>query len=107
MKLFPLQLAWVGPAVVLLATATVVPAPAPAAAQAAPADKVQFNRDVRPILSDTCFKCHGFDKNARKAELRLDVRAEAVTPRGEGDKRLTPIAPGDLAHSEIWKRISA
>src|SRR5688500_2705926 len=66
--------------------------------------RVQFNRDVRPILSDTCFKCHGFDKNARKAELRLDVRAEAIVPR-HGDNHLTPIVPGDPAHSEVWKRI--
>ena len=75
------------------------------AAEAPPAGRVQFNRDVRPILSDTCFKCHGFDKAARKAELRLDVRAEAVTPRG-GD-RLVPIVPGDAARSEIWRRIVA
>src|SRR5688572_30583920 len=65
--------------------------------------KVEFNRDVRPLLSDTCFKCHGFDKNARKADLRLDVRQEAVTAR-DG---VTPIAPGDLAASEAWRRITS
>jgi hypothetical protein len=73
-------------------------------AEAPAGDKVQFNRDVRPILSDTCFKCHGFDKNARQADLRLDVRAEAVTRR-PGDGGTTPIVPGDPAHSEIWRRI--
>src|SRR3954468_23445115 len=67
--------------------------------------KVEFNRDVRPILSDTCFKCHGFDKNARKADLRLDVRAEAIVPR-HGDNHVVPIVPGDPKRSDIWKRIS-
>src|SRR5688500_20015372 len=66
--------------------------------------KVECNRDVRPILSDTCFKCHGFDKNARKADLRLDVRAEAILPR-HGDNHLTPIVPGKPDRSEVWKRI--
>ena len=35
-------------------------------------ETIQFNRDVRPILADHCFACHGPDKNQRKAELRLD-----------------------------------
>ena len=69
-----------------------------------PTPKVEFNRDVRPILSDTCFKCHGFDKNARKADLRLDVRAEAIVPR-HGDNHQVPIVPGDPNSSEVWKRI--
>jgi hypothetical protein len=38
------------------------------------ADRLQFNRDVRPILSDKCFACHGNDKNKRVVDLRLDVR---------------------------------
>src|SRR6266478_3640105 len=41
-------------------------------------NEVQFNRDVRPILAENCYACHGPDKNQRKAKLRLDVREVAV-----------------------------
>src|ERR1043166_7181134 len=43
-----------------------------------PAGEIQFNRDVRPILAENCFACHGPDKNQRKAKLRLDVREVAI-----------------------------
>lgn len=59
--------------------------------------KVEFNRDVRPILSDKCFYCHGPDKNHRKADLRLDVRADAVSAKA--------ISPGKPAESELIVRI--
>jgi hypothetical protein len=60
------------------------------------ADRVDFNRDVRPILSDNCFFCHGPDKNHREAELRLDVRDEALR---------SAIVPGKTAGSPLVDRI--
>ena len=56
-----------------------------------------FNRDVRPILSDRCFACHGPDAAARKAGLRLDVRSEAIAAGA--------LVPGDLDTSELLRRI--
>ena len=41
------------------------------------AQEVEFNRDIRPILSDVCYKCHGPDKSKRKAELRFDFESSA------------------------------
>ena len=64
---------------------------------------IVFNTQVRPILSDKCFACHGFDQQNRKAELRLDRAEDAYADR-DGVKA---IVPGDLAASEFWTRISS
>ena len=62
---------------------------------------VDYNRDIRPILSENCFACHGFDEKARKAKLRLDGAEFAHADR-DG---FTAFKPGDLANSEGWLRI--
>ncbi|HLF93333.1 MAG TPA: DUF1549 domain-containing protein, partial [Planctomycetota bacterium] len=66
-------------------------------------DKVQFNRDIRPILSDTCVQCHGPSAQVRKGNLRLDTRESAFAPAESGK---TALVPGDLKKSELWHRIS-
>ncbi len=68
----------------------------------AASSKIQFNRDVRPILSQNCFACHGMDSAARKADLRLDRFADATAPRKDS---LPPIAPGKPDKSELVRRV--
>ncbi|MCA1686025.1 MAG: hypothetical protein LC745_08585, partial [Planctomycetia bacterium] len=63
------------------------------------AASVDYNRDIRPILSEHCFACHGPDKNQRKADLRLDVRESAVA--------LEAIVPGKPDASELVARIDS
>ena len=66
------------------------------------ADVPDFNREVRPILSNNCFKCHGPDDKARKSKLRLDVRDEAMKPAKSGDRA---IVPGKVDESQMVTRI--
>jgi hypothetical protein len=65
----------------------------------APVPAPQYNRDVRPILAENCFACHGPDKAARKASLRLDIREEAV--------KAGAISPGKPKESALVERINA
>jgi Protein of unknown function (DUF1549)/Protein of unknown function (DUF1553)/Planctomycete cytochrome C len=67
-------------------------------AAAAPAT-VDFNRDIRPILSENCFYCHGQDPNHRKADLRLDQRESALAEKA--------IVPGDANASGLIQRLSS
>lgn len=68
------------------------------------ADDVHFNRDVRPILSENCFQCHGPDDAHRSAGLRLDQRDAAMKPAESG---AAAIVPGDPDNSELLKRVTS
>jgi len=66
-------------------------------------EKVEFNRDIRPLLSENCYKCHGPDAKAREAKLRFDTKEGLFAPLDEG--KLT-VVPGNIAKSELWKRVT-
>lgn len=70
-----------------------------ATATAAP---LSYNRDIRPILFDNCFSCHGPDSASRKADLRLDKFEDAIRPKKDG---VAAIVPGDPSKSSLVARI--
>ncbi len=62
---------------------------------------IDFNRDIRPILSDNCFHCHGPDEKTREAKLRLDTKDGILKDLGG----YQAVKPGDVKASEVWRRI--
>ncbi len=72
----------------------------PAASADGSKPSVDFNREVRPILSDNCFACHGPDENQRKAKLRFDTKEGAFAKPGV-------ITPGDASKSKLYQRVSS
>lgn len=88
------------------ACATEPAAPVSTSVAAAPAEleRVEYNRDIRPILGNHCFKCHGLDAKERKADLRLDLSDEARKPTASG---ATAIKPGKPDESELVARVFA
>ena len=65
--------------------------------------ELDFNRDVRPILSDNCFACHGFDAANRKGKRRLDTFEGATAERND----IRAIVPGKPEESDLWIRVSS
>ncbi len=68
-----------------------------------PAQSVEFLSDIRPLLSDNCFTCHGPDEASRLAGIRLDGRDHAFSDTSNG----TLIVAGDLEESLVYQRISS
>jgi mono/diheme cytochrome c family protein len=74
-----------------------------ARAEPASSEKISFDRQIRPILSENCFACHGPDDKTRKAKFRLDTKAGAFAPLRSGD---SAIVPGKAAESELIRRVT-
>ena len=68
-------------------------------------ERIRYDRDIRPILSDRCFQCHGPDEEERKAHLRLD-HPDGVEGAYRTHEGVTSIKPKDLEKSEFWYRIT-
>jgi hypothetical protein len=66
--------------------------------------RINYSRDIRPILSNSCYKCHGPDEKERKGGLRLDTKQGAYAKLESGD---VAVVPGSSAKSALWQRLTA
>lgn len=95
------QFPWLGLVVGLLSAQVALSAGAVAAEPAD--DEIVFSRDIRPLLSDNCYACHGPDAAQRPTELRFDLRESAL---GKLESGSPAIVPGDSSGSQLYQRIT-
>ncbi len=99
-----IPIAWASPAWRMVVALSLLAAAAAGGAEPAASRKIDFNYEIRPILSDKCFNCHGPDIRHRKAGLRLDTKDGAFARlKSEGHA----IVPGNLDESELVARITS
>ena len=103
MILHPMRTAAAGLVVLALLLAA-RPAPAGEAAPAASGEAVSYNRDIRPILAENCFTCHGPDKAKRKGKLGLNTSEDAQKPLANGDG--SAVVPGQPGKSLLIARVT-
>jgi hypothetical protein len=102
MNLHLLRMKWIAVAVGLL-----IGSPVTAWGAVLPHGEIHFNRDIRPILSENCFFCHGPDKNKRKGDLRLDMHDDVLAEHQVDGKPVRAVVPGEAGKSELVRRIES
>ncbi|QDU82213.1 Planctomycete cytochrome C [Polystyrenella longa] len=92
------------PRLTVLLTVGILAGLTPLQAEESPPEEVRFNRDIRPILSDTCFTCHGPSNKDVEAGLRFDNQESAFSELESGNRA---IVPGNLEESELYQRVAS